>query len=130
MKALRERGIPVSLGDRIRRRYTDGSRTICITGSNGKTTTTTLAYEMLRQADLSVGLAGNIGQSFALEVATEYFDWYVIELSSFQLDGMYDFRPTWGCCEHYARPPRPLRPQAAELRGQQVSHPSEPASDR
>ena len=69
---------------------------VAITGSNGKTTTTTLTYEMLRQADLSVGLAGNIGQSFALEVATEYFDWYVIELSSFQLDGMYDFRADVG----------------------------------
>ena len=90
VKALRERGIPVVSEIEFAGRYTDGSRTICITGSNGKTTTTTLTYEMLRQADLSVGLAGNIGQSFALEVATEYFDWYVIELSSFQLDGMYD----------------------------------------
>ena len=96
VKALRERGIPVVSEIEFAGRYTDGSRTICITGSNGKTTTTTLAYEMLRQADLSVGLAGNIGQSFALEVATEYFDWYVIELSSFQLDGMYDFRADVG----------------------------------
>lgn len=96
VKALRERGIPVVSEIEFAGRYTDGSRTICITGSNGKTTTTTLTYEMLRQADLSVGLAGNIGQSFALEVATEYFDWYVIELSSFQLDGMYDFRADVG----------------------------------
>ena len=96
VKALRERGIPVVSEIEFAGRYTDGSRTICITGSNGKTTTTTLTYEMLRQADLSVGLAGNIGQSFALEVATEYFDWYVIELRSFQLDGMYDFRADVG----------------------------------
>ena len=65
---------------------------ICITGSNGKTTTTSLIYDILRRAGLNVGLAGNIGNSLALQVAHEQHDYYVIELSSFQLDNMYDFR--------------------------------------
>ncbi|HEY3391006.1 MAG TPA: UDP-N-acetylmuramoyl-L-alanine--D-glutamate ligase, partial [Prolixibacteraceae bacterium] len=68
------------------------AKTICITGSNGKTTTTMLTYEILRRAGLKVGLAGNVGKSFAQQVAEEDFDFYVIELSSFQLDGMFDFR--------------------------------------
>ena len=72
-------------------RYTN-AKTICITGSNGKTTTTMLTYHILKGGDLNVGLAGNVGKSFALQVAEENFDYYVIELSSFQLDGMYDFR--------------------------------------
>ncbi len=67
--------------------------TICITGSNGKTTTTKLTHHILKNAGLNVGLAGNVGNSFALQVATENYDYYVIELSSFQLDGMYKFRP-------------------------------------
>ena len=65
---------------------------ICITGSNGKTTTTSLIYHILKSAGKNVGLAGNIGNSLALQVATEQHDYYVIELSSFQLDNMYDFR--------------------------------------
>ena len=65
---------------------------ICITGSNGKTTTTSLIYHIFKSAGYNVGLAGNIGRSFALQVAEENFDYYVIELSSFQLDNMYDFR--------------------------------------
>jgi len=65
---------------------------ICITGSNGKTTTTSLIYHILKQAGLDVGLAGNIGQSLALQVAEQPHQSYVIELSSFQLDNMYDFR--------------------------------------
>lgn len=65
---------------------------ICITGSNGKTTTTTLIYDILCRAGLNVGLAGNIGNSLALQVAQNDHDYYVIELSSFQLDNMYDFR--------------------------------------
>ncbi|MDR1054833.1 MAG: UDP-N-acetylmuramoyl-L-alanine--D-glutamate ligase [Prevotellaceae bacterium] len=65
---------------------------ICITGSNGKTTTTSLIYFLLKNAGLNVGLAGNIGKSYALQVATEKFDYYVIELSSFQLDDMYEFK--------------------------------------
>lgn len=92
VKALRAKGIPIISEIEFAGRYLDGAKTICITGSNGKTTTTTLTYEMLRQADMNVGLTGNIGQSLALAVATEYCDWYVVELSSFQLDGMYDFK--------------------------------------
>ena len=72
-------------------RYTN-AKLICITGSNGKTTTTLLTYHILKQAGLNVGLAGNIGKSFALQVAHEKFDYYVLEISNFQLDHMYDFR--------------------------------------
>ena len=72
-------------------RYTH-AKMICITGSNGKTTTTSLIFYILKQAGLDVGLAGNIGNSLALQVAHEDHDYYVIELSSFQLDNMYDFK--------------------------------------
>ena len=72
-------------------RYTD-SKMICITGSNGKTTTTSLIYHIFKKAGYDVGLAGNIGHSLALQVAEEPHEYYVIELSSFQLDNMYDFR--------------------------------------
>ncbi len=68
------------------------AKTICITGSNGKTTTTMLTYHILRKAGINVGLAGNVGKSFAKQIATEEFDWYVLELSSFQLDDMFEFR--------------------------------------
>lgn len=68
------------------------AKTICITGSNGKTTTTMLTYHVLRKAGFNVGLGGNVGKSFAKQVATEEFDWYVLELSSFQLDDMFTFR--------------------------------------
>ncbi|MBR5877665.1 MAG: UDP-N-acetylmuramoyl-L-alanine--D-glutamate ligase, partial [Alistipes sp.] len=64
----------------------------CITGSNGKTTTTSLIYKIMREAGVNVSLGGNIGESFAYSVATGNYDWYVLELSSFQLDGMYDFK--------------------------------------
>ncbi|NLD21120.1 MAG: UDP-N-acetylmuramoyl-L-alanine--D-glutamate ligase [Bacteroidales bacterium] len=70
----------------------DNAKKICITGSNGKTTTTTLIYYLLQKAGLNVGLGGNIGKSYALQVATEHHDIYVLELSSFQLDGMYEFK--------------------------------------
>lgn len=70
----------------------DSAKKICITGSNGKTTTTSLIYYMLKSAGLNVGLAGNIGKSYALQVATCNFEYYVLELSSFQLDDMYDFK--------------------------------------
>ena len=73
-------------------RYTDAF-TICITGSNGKTTTTKLTHHILHNAGLNVGLAGNVGNSFAYQVANKNYDYYVIELSSFQLDGIYDFKP-------------------------------------
>ncbi len=72
--------------------YYNTAKTICITGSNGKTTTTMLTYHVLTKAGFKVGLAGNVGKSFAKQVATEDFDWYVLELSSFQLDDMYKFR--------------------------------------
>ena len=71
----------------------DTAHKICITGSNGKTTTTSLIYYLFKQAGLNVGLGGNIGKSYAYQVATEHHDYYVLEISSFQLDGCYDFRP-------------------------------------
>ncbi len=72
--------------------YYNKAKTICITGSNGKTTTTLLTHHILEKAGVDAGIAGNIGDSFAKQVATTNHDWYVLELSSFQLDGMYDFR--------------------------------------
>lgn len=88
---LKEKGIPVISEIEFAGRFTK-AKTICITGSNGKTTTTLLTYHILKNAGMNVGLAGNVGKSFAWQVAEEYHDIYVIELSSFQLDGMYDFR--------------------------------------
>ena len=88
---LEERHIPVISEIEFAGRYTD-AKMICITGSNGKTTTTSLIYHIFKSAGLNVGLAGNIGQSLALQVAECKHDYYVIELSSFQLDNMYDFR--------------------------------------
>jgi len=72
--------------------YYNKAKTVCITGSNGKTTTTMLTYHTFKKAGLNVGLAGNVGKSFAKQVAEENFDWYILELSSFQLDGMFDFK--------------------------------------
>jgi len=89
-EALKE-NIPVISELEFAARYTN-AKLICITGSNGKTTTTLLTYHILKQAGLNVGLAGNIGDSFAKQVATENFDFYVIEISSFQLDNMYEFK--------------------------------------
>lgn len=88
---LRNKGIRIISEIEFAARFT-AAKKICITGSNGKTTTTTLIHHMLRKAGLNAGLAGNVGKSFALQVATENYDYYVIELSSFQLDGMYDFK--------------------------------------
>lgn len=88
---LKENKIPVISEIEFAGRY-NSAKTICITGSNGKTTTTLLLYHILKNAGLNVGLAGNVGKSFAWQVAEEKHDVYVIELSSFQLDGMYDFR--------------------------------------
>ena len=73
-------------------RYAGNAKSIRITGSNGKTTTTLLTYHILKKAGLNVMLAGNVGQSFAMQVATKEYDFYVIEISSFQLDHMYDFK--------------------------------------
>ena len=92
VKALREQGTPIISEIEFAGRYKGKARTICITGSNGKTTTTSLTYQILRDAGFRVALGGNIGESFAYSVATAEYDWYVLELSSFQLDGMYDFR--------------------------------------
>ena len=86
-----ERGIPIVSEIEFAGRYTD-AKMVCITGSNGKTTTTKLTYHIFKKAGLNVGLAGNVGRSLALQVATEHHDVYVIELSSFQLDNMYDFK--------------------------------------
>ena len=72
--------------------YYNKAKTVCITGSNGKTTTTMLTYHTFKKAGLNVGLAGNVGKSFAKQVAEENFDWYILELSSFQLDGMFTFK--------------------------------------
>lgn len=84
------KGIPVISEIELAGRYTD-ARMVCITGSNGKTTTTLLTYHILKDAGVNVGLAGNVGRSLALQVAREHHDVYVIELSSFQLENMYDF---------------------------------------
>lgn len=90
--ALKERDIPIISEIEFAGRYCNANK-ICITGSNGKTTTTNLIYYLLKKAGLNVGLAGNVGKSYAYQVATEKFDYYVIELSSFQLDGMFEFKP-------------------------------------
>ena len=86
----KERGIPVISEIEFAGRYTN-AKMICITGSNGKTTTTSLIYHIFKKAGFNVGLAGNIGQSLAYQVAEYDYDYYVIELSSFQLDNMYKF---------------------------------------
>ncbi len=91
VQALSHRNIPILSEIEFAARYTS-AKMICITGSNGKTTTTSLIYDILCRAGLNVGLAGNIGNSLALQVAQNDHDYYVIELSSFQLDNMYDFR--------------------------------------
>ncbi len=89
--ALREKGIKI-VSEIEFASYYSKAKTICITGSNGKTTTTMLTYHMLKKAGLNVGLAGNVGKSFAKQVAEQTFDWYVLELSSFQLDDMFEFK--------------------------------------
>jgi len=89
--AIRKKGIRIISEIEFAGRYTQAKK-ICITGSNGKTTTTTLIHHMMRKAGLNAGLAGNVGKSFAMQVATENYEYYVIELSSFQLDGMFEFK--------------------------------------
>lgn len=91
IEQLMQQGTPVISEIEFAARYSRG-KMICITGSNGKTTTTSLLFDMLHRAGLDVGLAGNIGNSLALQVAREDHDYYVIELSSFQLDNCYDFK--------------------------------------
>ena len=92
IKALREQGTHIISEIEFAARY-DSAKKICITGSNGKTTTTSLIYYLLCEAGLDAGLGGNIGKSYAMQVATEKHDYYVLEISSFQLDDAYDFRP-------------------------------------
>lgn len=91
IKSLRAKDIPVISEIEFAGRHTD-AKMVCITGSNGKTTTTSLIYHIMKEAGINVGLAGNIGQSLALQVAEDPKPIYVVELSSFQLDGMYDFK--------------------------------------
>ena len=91
VQKIEAKGINVISEIEFAGRY-DQAKKICITGSNGKTTTTSLIYHLLQQAGLNVGLGGNIGKSYAYQVATEKFDIYVLELSSFQLDNVYDFK--------------------------------------
>lgn len=91
MQRIAAKNIPVISEIELAGRYTD-AKMVCITGSNGKTTTTLLIYHILRDAGLNVGLAGNVGKSLALQVARDSHDVYVIELSSFQLENMYDFK--------------------------------------
>ena len=91
MIKIKENNIPVISEIEFAWRFTD-SKMICITGSNGKTTTTSLIYHVLQNAGLDVGLAGNIGNSLAMQVAVDPHQYYVIELSSFQLDHMFEFK--------------------------------------
>ena len=91
IKKLVEKGVPILSEIEFAGRYTN-AQFVCITGSNGKTTTTSLIYDIFCRAGYNVGLAGNIGKSLALQVAEDDKQWYVVELSSFQLDNMYDFR--------------------------------------
>jgi len=92
VKKLAKRGIPIISEIEFAAPYTKAT-TIGITGSNGKTTTTMLTYHLLKSAGLNVGLGGNIGKSFAWQVAEDNYDYYVLELSSFQLDGIFKYRP-------------------------------------
>lgn len=91
IKTIQKKGISIISEIEYASRYTNAFK-ICVSGSNGKTTTTLWIYHILKTAGLNVGLAGNVGRSFAHQVAEENFDYYVLELSSFQLDGMFDFR--------------------------------------
>jgi UDP-N-acetylmuramoylalanine--D-glutamate ligase len=91
VKKLIEKGISVISEIEFAKRYTK-AKTICITGSNGKSTTTLLTYHILKNAGINVGLGGNIGQSFAAQVCDGEYDWYVLEISSFMLDDMFEFK--------------------------------------
>lgn len=88
---IRKKGIRIISEIEFAGRYTSAKK-ICVTGSNGKTTTASLIHHMMKKAGLNAGIAGNIGQSFAMQVIEDPYDYYVIELSSFQLDGVYDFK--------------------------------------
>lgn len=92
IKKIQEKGITISSEIEFASRYTS-SILIAITGSNGKTTTTSLTYEIFKKAGFNVGLAGNIGKSFAWQVAEENYEYYILEISSFQLDNIQNFKP-------------------------------------
>ena len=92
VKALHAQGTHIISEIEFAARF-DSAKKICVTGSNGKTTTTSLIYHLFKEAGLDAGLGGNIGKSYAMQVATEKHDYYVLEISSFQLDDAYDFRP-------------------------------------
>ncbi len=96
VKKIREKGIPVISEIEFAARYKGVAKTICITGSNGKTTTTSLIYKIMVDAGRKVSLGGNIGESFAYSVATDRYFWHVLELSSFQLDGCFKFKADVG----------------------------------
>lgn len=91
IKTIKEKGIPVISEIEFASRFTK-AKMICITGSNGKTTTTNLIWHMMKKAGMNVGMAGNVGNSFAMQVAENDFEYYVLELSSFQLDDMFEFK--------------------------------------
>lgn len=92
IEKCRKKGIPIISEIEFASEY-DTAKKICITGSNGKTTTTSLIHHILKESGVNVGLAGNIGTSYALSVATQKFDWHVLEISSFQLDNCHKFKP-------------------------------------
>ena len=91
VESIRKKEIRIISEIEFAARFTHAKK-ICITGSNGKTTTTSLIHHMMKKAGLNAGMAGNIGKSFALQVAEDDYDYYVLEISSFQLDGMYEFK--------------------------------------
>lgn len=91
VQAIRKKDIRIISEIEFASRFTDAKK-VCVTGSNGKTTTTSLLHHMMKKSGLNVGMAGNIGRSFAMSVAEDYYDYYVLEISSFQLDGMYEFK--------------------------------------
>ena len=96
VKKIREKNIPILSEIEFAARYKGVAKTICITGSNGKTTTTSLIYKIMVDAGRKVSLGGNIGESFAYSVATDRYFWHVLELSSFQLDGCFKFKADVG----------------------------------
>jgi UDP-N-acetylmuramoylalanine--D-glutamate ligase len=96
VRKIREKNIPIISEIEFAARYKGVAKTICITGSNGKTTTTSLIYKIMVDAGRKVSLGGNIGESFAYSVATDRYFWHVLELSSFQLDGCFKFKADVG----------------------------------
>jgi len=104
VKKLHDKGIPVISEIEFAGRFVNGIK-ICVTGSNGKTTVTNLIYHILKKAGKNAAMTGNVGNSFAMAVAEGGYDYYVIELSSFQLDGMYSFRAD-STDEYHSRPSR------------------------